>query len=800
VLKRADQHDFTSPPEPDQVGDAPNLNRWSWLILLVTAIAFPFIINGAVRSLKVYKSDVKEWLPAGFPEAVAYESFVNTFGVDEMVVISWEGATLDDPRVPALRSMLQEQMHEDQPMFSRVLSGPEMLDQIKSAKVRPDAALSRISGLMVGLDRKTTCIVCYPNEDPDLGKGQMKVDRLQVMERIYEVAASHPVNIAPKDLKLGGPTIDGAVMDIETKKSLQRYLGLTVLAVFVIAWYRLGEFMLALIAVSFSLFATAISLSILYYGGGKMNITMILLPTMCFILGISGCVHIVNYYRNALADGKGKFAADWALRHGFKPCSLASFTTAIGMFSLGVSKIEPIRAFGFFSGIGVISGLFVILLVLPATLYYLGNRLAKPMEPEFISDKPGMANSGNRRLMTFVNWICHENAVVVICFLLVFATLSTGLFHIESSVKLQSRFSERVKILQDYEWLEEHLGPLVPMEVVLEFSPENQLSPWYKMQMVKRVERAIRRTTAVRATLSAATFEPPLPQGGRLLQEAERRTFLNKWENSLGALEDGKLLKMDGDSSYWRISTRVAAMNDLDYGVLIGQLKSNVDHQIEDLKQPGVKATVTGAIPLIYKAQHQILRDLAWSFVTAFFFISIVMMVLLKSLRGGLIAMLPNVLPPIIVFGAMGWVGKKVEIGSVLTASIALGIAVDDTIHFLVWYRKTVALGASRFRGIRQSFTHCSRAMVDTSLICAFGVAPFLFSSYMPSYNFALLLIAMMLTALAGALIFLPALLAGPTGRFFRPKLIQADEHSSTAIQHRETEKTIGRSPLAGKF
>jgi hypothetical protein len=715
----------------------------------------------------VYKSDVREWLPKGFKEAIDYEWFVKAFGVDEIVVISWEGATLSDPRVPALQSMLQEQQLDGQPMFSRVLSGPEMLEKIRSANVKQEAALSRLAGLMLGPDRQTTCILCYPNEDPAMGKGKMKVDRLNIMERIYEVASSYPVNIPAQDLKLGGPTIDGAVMDIETKKSLQRYLGLTVLSVFAITWFRLRDLRMAAIAVAFSLYATSISLAILYFGGGKMNITMILLPTMCFILGISGCIHIVNYYRNALAGGQGALSADWSLKYGLKPCFVSSLTTAIGMFSLGVSKIEPIRLFGYFSGVGIMAGLIVILLILPATLYYFGSTLTQTPSSSDGSNQKSLLMS--RRMGAYVNWVCHENAMIVICFLLIFGGLSAGLFRTDASVKLQSRFSDRVKILQDYEWLEQNLGPMVPMEIILTFNQESTLTDWQKLQLVKRIERTIRQTTAVRATLSAATFEPEIPRGGGLLNSVERRAIFDRWTQGLKRLEDGKLVHFVDQQSRWRISTRVDALNDLDYGVLIGTLDSNVESQIKDLGLKGVVATVTGAIPLIYKAQHQILTDLAWSFATAFFFISIAMVILLGNVLAGLTAMLPNVIPPIIVFGAMGWVGKKVEIGSVLTASIALGIAVDDTIHFLVWYRKTLALGASRFKAIRNTFEHCSRAMVDTTLICTVGVTPFLFSSYMPSFNFALLLNAMMLTALAGALIFLPALLAGPPGRFFRP-------------------------------
>ena len=171
---------------------------------------------------------------------------------------------------------------------------------------------------------------------------------------------------------------------------------------------------------------------------------------------------------------------------------------------------------------------------------------------------------------------------------------------------------------------------------------------------------------------------------------------------------------------------------------------------------------------MVYKAQHQILRDLSISFVTAFIFISIILMVVLGSVRTGLIAMIPNVFPPLVVFGTMGWLGRSIEIGSVMTASVALGIAVDDTIHFLTWYRRGTLEGLSRYASIRYAFEHCAKAMIDTSLICGLGVAPFLFGVFMPTVNFALLLCVMLFTALVGDLILLPAILAGPAGMLFR--------------------------------
>ena len=145
-------------------------------------------------------------------------------------------------------------------------------------------------------------------------------------------------------------------------------------------------------------------------------------------------------------------------------------------------------------------------------------------------------------------------------------------------------------------------------------------------------------------------------------------------------------------------------------------------------------------------------------------------MFVLKSIRAGLIAMVPNIFPPVVVFGTMGWLGYSIEIGSVMTASVALGVAVDDTIHFLTWFRRGTKNGLSRYASIRFAFQHCAKAMIDTSLICGLGVFPFLFSIFMPTAKFALMMGVLLLTALVGDLFLLPAILAGSAGKLFAKK------------------------------
>ena len=239
----------------------------------------------------------------------------------------------------------------------------------------------------------------------------------------------------------------------------------------------------------------------------------------------------------------------------------------------------------------------------------------------------------------------------------------------------------------------------------LRFNPENELSLWQKMKMVKSIEQAIKQTTAVNATLSVATFEPYMPPDRDSVDEFERKTKVEKWTD-----EFDQFVKTPTSSASWGTSPTGESASESRHSmtsttaIFSKRCGNNVDHQMEHLDQHGVDAYLTGGIPLVYKAQHQILSDLMYSFLTAFVIITVILIIVLRSVRAGLVAMIPNVFPPLVVFGAMGWLGYSIEIGSVMTASVALGIAVDDTLHFLTWYRRGTKEGLSRFSSIRFAF------------------------------------------------------------------------------------------------
>jgi predicted RND superfamily exporter protein len=205
----------------------------------------------------------------------------------------------------------------------------------------------------------------------------------------------------------------------------------------------------------------------------------------------------------------------------------------------------------------------------------------------------------------------------------------------------------------------------------------------------------------------------------------------------------------------------------------------------------GISVVYTGIVPIVYKAQRALLDSLVNSIGLAFVMIALVMTILLRrwkeplspsnivNVPGGLTAMLPNMFPMVLIFGVMGHMGILVDIGSMMTASVAMGVAVDDTIHFLNWFRLGLARGLERKDAIRLAYRRVAMAMTQTTAIGGLGLFVFALSTFTPTQRFGVLMLTLLTAALLGDLVFLPALLAGPLGRFFDVRRRPADQRKA---------------------
>jgi predicted RND superfamily exporter protein len=142
----------------------------------------------------------------------------------------------------------------------------------------------------------------------------------------------------------------------------------------------------------------------------------------------------------------------------------------------------------------------------------------------------------------------------------------------------------------------------------------------------------------------------------------------------------------------------------------------------------------------------------------------------LRGFAAGLLAMLPNIIPCIAVFGVLAWVDRGVDIGMTVAACIALGIAVDDTSHFLIMFHERLRAGLDSHAALRTAYVHSATPVVQTALICGVSMLPYMATSLVYLSRFGLLLATLMVAAMLAELLLLPALLAGPARRLFAPK------------------------------
>jgi predicted RND superfamily exporter protein len=741
-------------------------------ILAGVGALLPLIYFGSVRALRSNRNDVKSWLPAAYEETATFNWYTKHFGSDAFILASWEGCALGSPELARfaarLRTQIQAPGEAGGSFFREVTTGQELLeglvgDQGLSRRV----ALARLRGSVIGPDGRQTCLlltICPAAmekwETMVSRGGQTKRGFFHAaLEQVYETAES--CGITRDRLHLGGPPVDNVAIDVEGERSLIKLATACGILGLVLSWWSLRSWKLTVIVFTTALFSAGLSLALVSYSGTTMNAVLLTMPTLVFVTATSGAIHLANYYREAAAQSGVAGAADQALAHTWIPLGLATGTTGIGLLSLGVSELSPIRLFGVYSAAGVLMAFGMLCTYMPSLL-----DLWSPVTRRKREAPTEQAAGAATRRQPAGSWIVRHHWWVNGGCLIVMAVGGYGATRVVTSVKLMRLFSPQARIIQDYAWLEEHLGPLVPMEIVVRVDQQRcQLGLLEQLRLVRQVQRAVERMDEVGSALAAPTFAPSIPNRVGVLQRAVWNSVLARHRTQLA-----DYWSREGDEQLWRISARVGALNDLDYEGFVGDLRKSVEPVLQSYQEggvDGVSATYTGLVPLIYKAQHSLLNGLMLGFVGDLLLIAVAIVVLMRNWSAGPLLMLPSVFPLAIVFGGMGLLGIVVDTGTVMTPAVALGVTVDDAIHFMLWCRRGQQLGMDRTESIMFAYRDCARAIYQSWAVIGLGLSAFALSSFTPTRRFGILMFTMLTVSSVGNLVFLPALLAGPAGRWF---------------------------------
>ena len=700
--------------------------RYSSALLWLALLSFP-LLYGSAHSIR-HNNDIETWLPRGSPVRTAYEEFKKQFGVEEVILVGIDRSQVNDEVTEGLRGRIARL-----PGIRTCWSTKQLLAQLKDMGVSDAQARERLQGLAVSEDGNTTALLALLS---DYGAVYRKETVNEVYREVEYCALSRP-----QVLLAGTPVIVTELDRLGSTKAGTPLFLCSMLLCLSLLMYWTRQWKLSLAVLGLTLWAIELSVSLFGALGGEMNFILNALPVMVMVFTIEASLHVLHYYQVS------KHADDplaEALRLCWKPCLVSMLTTTIGLFSVSVTDILPVEQFGHASALGAVIAMTTGLIFTPALVLVLSPK-------EIVEEEShGIGFLG----MLGVRMVNHSTKIVAAAVVLV-AIGVTGLFQLQSRIEALDFFPPGSPILSDLRRVEQELTNVDSVEAVVDFGASD-LPFIARLEKVRTLEKKIREHKSVRHTLSAATFFPdPAPESPYEMTRILRKAQAQQGDSDL--VREGERL--------WRISARISTEH--------GQTASQVHRELQS-QLAGEPIVLTGIAPLIEEAQQEIFNGFWTSFLWAVLVIGGVMGIALWSPKTAFMAMLPNIAPLCIVFGILGWLRIPVDIGMMMTGSIALGISVDGTFHFLVRFQEQMATGRSRIHCVRYALLTTGGPIFESIVASSAGMLALMMSNFGPTSRFGLLMAILLTATLSGTLILLPCLLtlgrSGVRRKALRPR------------------------------
>ena len=502
------------------------LFRYRWTLVVLLLAALPVSIVGAVRAWHSNSNNIADWMPADFDATQKLMRFVELFGSDELLMISWPGCTLDDPRIkPYGEALLQRAAARPdvEPYFRLAITGPQVYEFFREPPLEfsRQRALSRMRGWILSSDEQHTCLIA-------LVSATGAADRHAAVAHVFDTADRVP-GLSADTIHVAGPTLEGVAIDQASQEHLLQLNLVSFAVCLLVMVVCLRNIRAALLVFLIALFNEQLTMALIHYCGSNMDSVLLLTANLTFVLTVSAGIHLVNYYRDVLPMTSPERAPLQALRVALKPTALATLTTSLGLVSLTASQVKPLIRFGGYSAVAIIMAGAVTMVYI--TLHFLFWPLASRALPAQPEAQPVAHNGRWLRFLRLARW------PLMVVVLTIFVGGFLGVQRLRTSVGLKELLADDTRVIRDYHWLESNVGPLTPLEIVLTMPAGDARATVAQLRTVFLLHGALAEVDRSNAVISAANFsnEPPLAKGG-VRQVARAATFRQRLMDSLPQL------------------------------------------------------------------------------------------------------------------------------------------------------------------------------------------------------------------------------------------------------------------------
>ena len=726
-------------------------------------------------------------IPDDNPKFVIYKDFVKKFGVDgTTIVIGFSTDQLYTKKVFNSLYDLHQQIKQI-PAVTDVLSVPFAYTIEKDSletkfNVRPVfSAPYQKDSLLIADAHKFESLPFYKNllynkdSNSYIMAVSFKPDSINTAARTRIIhLLEEKLNTFSKETNLsihlsGLPYIRTIIADRIKKEML---------------WFLIGSLLLSAITLLLffrSIPATLMSLAVVAMGviwsfgtmvlmGQKITLLTALIPPLVVVIGIPNCIYFLNKYHTAYKETNDRTAAIIQMVSKMGIVTLfCNITAAIGFFVFALTKSPLLKEFGWVSGINIMALFFISLFFIPPVLSYLN-----PPEPKHIKYLENKYLT--HVLVKIERWTFnHTKWVFGITILLVVFSIA-GVVQIKKEAFIVDDLPKKDKLYTDLKWFEQNAGGVMPLEIVVDTKKKNGLTRSTKpLEQIEELQQFLAAQPELGKPLGLAegikfakqayydgdSISYSIPSGAEMAFIAPYLAPVNSSvsSNTDASKSPTALLSkfMDADKRATRISVNMKDIGSAKLPLFLKKMDSATQAIFDTTRY---QVQITGSSVTFLEGSNFIIKGLGESIFWAFLLIAICMLFLFRSFPILMCSLVPNIVPLLITAGCMGWLGVSLKPSTVLVFSVALGIAIDVTIRFLVNYKQELPrLNQQVNLTLIQTIKNTGISIIYTSMVLVAGFVIFCFSEFGGTKALGWLTSLTLVVSTLTNLILLPALI-----------------------------------------
>lgn len=559
--------------------------------------------------------------------------------------------------------------------------------------------------------------------------------------------------------QIGTPVI-GHTLTAYTNKDLQTLPAVAALIMFLVLLTCFRNLRGALVPLSSVGLSLVWTFGFMGFAGITLSMVTMIIPVLLIAVGTAYALHIMAAYNEAIqANRTHQEGIVTGLFRICLPTILASLTTIVGFGSLMMNEIQIIRDFALFSCLGLFFLLFIHLTYIPAVLSLLRNPATARK-----TSAPRTSSWIESFLTQVLHVTIHRPKTVAVVTTLVSLAALVSIFRIQVETTPINYFKKDDPLRMAFDDVSRQLSGIYPINVILRSKNDNYFKNPDALRLVEHFQtfavdvHGIDMVTSVvdlikLEELFTRNFQDKakyyvLPQDPFIVQEAVKNLRLLDGDETVDYFVSKDFRRLN-------ITCRSHATSTADFI----QIEQILSEYLEEHLPPDVHYDITGLTMAISHSSTAITMGQIKSLGLALVFVFVLLSFLFLSPRVGFYCMLPNAFPILVNFGVMGCFGIELCVATSLIASIAIGLSVDDTIHYAFRYNREFKKGGTRDRALFRTTSSVGRPIVFTSLAVSLGFSVLLFSSFVPTILFGLLMVVTTASALVGDLVILPAIL-----------------------------------------